>query len=97
MGVVSGPSGTPRPPQGSRACHPRTPVTHEPGWRRRGKRKRGLGHVRVVVGGIVPGQDEPELLAAGVSRVFHPGSAMEEIVGAVAALSAEARAAQGEL
>ncbi|MCX8226899.1 MAG: cobalamin-dependent protein, partial [Sulfitobacter sp.] len=30
----------------------------------------GLGHVRVVVGGIVPDEDEANLLAAGVSKVF---------------------------
>lgn len=52
----------------------------------------GLGHIRVVVGGIVPDEDETALLAAGVSRVFHPGSAREEIVSVVADL---ARAARG--
>lgn len=36
--------------------------------------------VAVVVGGIVPDEDEAMLLAAGVARVFHPGSAMAEIV-----------------
>lgn len=56
-------------------------------------RDAGLGHVRVVVGGIVPDEDEVVLLAAGVSRVFHPGSASEEIVGAVTELASEARAA----
>ena len=37
----------------------------------------GLGHVRVVVGGIVPDEDEAALLDAGVSKVFHPGAARE--------------------
>jgi len=56
----------------------------------------GLGHVRVVVGGVVPDEDERTLLDAGVSRVFHPGAAREDIVVVVAAIAAEARrAAEG--
>lgn len=51
----------------------------------------GLGHVRVVVGGIVPPAEEALLLEAGVSRVFHPGSSREEIVAAVARFAEEAR------
>ena len=53
----------------------------------------GLGHVRVIVGGIVPDGEEVALLEAGVSRVFHPGSARGEIVGAISELAEEARAA----
>ena len=52
----------------------------------------GLGHVRVVVGGIVPDGEEAALLEAGVSRVFHPGSGRDEIVDAVSGLTLEARA-----
>ena len=37
----------------------------------------GLGHVRVVVGGIIPDEDETSLLESGVSRVFHPGAGRE--------------------
>lgn len=51
----------------------------------------GLAHVRVVVGGIVPDEDEGALVKAGVSRVFHPGSPRREIVSAVAELACEAR------
>lgn len=51
----------------------------------------GLDHIRVVVGGIVPDRDEQELLAAGVSRVFHPGSSMREITSEVSALAHRAR------
>jgi len=47
----------------------------------------GLGHVRVVVGGIVPDEDEVDLLAAGVSKVFHPGAVREEIVTEVEKLA----------
>ncbi len=52
----------------------------------------GLGHVRVVVGGIVPDEDERMLLDAGVARVFHPGASREDIVDAVTRLAGEARA-----
>ena len=55
-------------------------------------RAAGLQHVRVVVGGIVPDSDERDLLAAGVSRVFHPGSSLQEITEEVAELAASARA-----
>jgi methylmalonyl-CoA mutase C-terminal domain/subunit len=50
----------------------------------------GLDHVRVVVGGIVPDEDEAELLTAGVSKVFHPGAMREEIVSEVARLARDA-------
>ena len=51
----------------------------------------GLGHVRVVVGGIVPDEDERMLLEAGVSRVFHPGSTRDEIITEVDGLAHHAR------
>lgn len=51
----------------------------------------GLRHVRVVVGGIVPDEDESMLLDAGVSRVFHPGSTREEITTEVDELARRAR------
>ena len=51
----------------------------------------GLQHVQVVVGGIVPDEDELELLAAGVSRVFHPGTSMQEITSSVSELARSAR------
>jgi len=56
-----------------------------------GLREAGIPHVRVVVGGIVPAREERDLLAAGVSRVFHPGSSREEIVEGVARLAGEAQ------
>jgi methylmalonyl-CoA mutase C-terminal domain/subunit len=52
-----------------------------------------LGHVKVVVGGIIPPDDEAALIEAGVARIFHPGSAREEIVAVVGGLASEARAA----
>ncbi len=58
-------------------------------------RDTGLAHIKVVVGGIVPDEDEASLLAAGVSKIFHPGSPREEIVAEISRLSADARAASG--
>ena len=51
----------------------------------------GLGDTGVIVGGIVPDEDEAMLLRSGVARVFHPGTPMGEIAGCVRAL-AERRA-----
>ena len=51
----------------------------------------GLEHVRVVVGGIVPDEDESMLKEAGVSRVFHPGSTRDDIVSQVDELARQAR------
>jgi methylmalonyl-CoA mutase C-terminal domain/subunit len=49
----------------------------------------------VVVGGIVPDDDERKLMKAGVRHVFHPGTSREEIVARVAELAGEAQAAKG--
>ena len=57
-------------------------------------KKAGLEHVPVVVGGIVPDEDERKLRKAGVLHVFHPGASREEIVSKVAELAAAARAAK---
>jgi methylmalonyl-CoA mutase cobalamin-binding domain/chain len=43
-------------------------------------RQAGLGHVGVLVGGIVPEADVETLLAMGVGKVFGPGTALSEIV-----------------
>jgi methylmalonyl-CoA mutase C-terminal domain/subunit len=51
----------------------------------------GLGHVGVVVGGIVPDRDEEDLKQAGVAQVFHPGAAKDDIVGFIAKLATLAR------
>ncbi len=53
----------------------------------------GLGNVRVVVGGIVPDNEEAQLLAAGVREVFHPGSTMDAITTRLHAYASEARRA----
>jgi methylmalonyl-CoA mutase, C-terminal domain len=48
--------------------------------------------VLVVVGGIVPHEDVPGLLACGVSRVFHPGSTLKSVVEFIETEAAARRA-----
>jgi len=55
-------------------------------------RAAGLDDVAVIVGGIVPDEDEQMLLGAGVARVFHPGAALDEIARFVHEIAAEIRA-----
>jgi methylmalonyl-CoA mutase C-terminal domain/subunit len=52
----------------------------------------GLTDVAVIVGGIVPDADETVLLDAGVAKVFHPGSALEEIAAEIGRLTSARRA-----
>ncbi len=54
----------------------------------------GLRDVAVIVGGIVPDEDEQTLLDAGVARVFHPGTPLEEISAFVVDATARVRAAR---
>jgi methylmalonyl-CoA mutase, C-terminal domain len=51
----------------------------------------GLGHIGLVVGGIVPEDERPALVAAGVSAIFGPGAARDEIIEHVANLAAKVR------
>jgi methylmalonyl-CoA mutase C-terminal domain/subunit len=57
-------------------------------------RAAGLGEVAVIVGGIVPDEDERALLESGVARVFHPGASLEEIARFIREAAAKARAAR---
>ena len=57
-------------------------------------RAAGSGEIAVIVGGIVPDEDEQALLDAGVARVFHPGSPLEEIAAFVHEISRRVRAAK---
>jgi methylmalonyl-CoA mutase, C-terminal domain len=43
-------------------------------------REKGLDHVRVLVGGIIPDVDIPKLREMGVSGIFLPGSPMQAII-----------------
>lgn len=52
----------------------------------------GLQDIAVIVGGIVPDADEAMLLEAGVARVFHPGSALEDIAAEIGRLTQSRRA-----
>jgi methylmalonyl-CoA mutase C-terminal domain/subunit len=47
----------------------------------------GLAHIIVVVGGIVPDEDEAALLDAGVSRIFHPGTSLDDITETITDLA----------
>ena len=60
----------------------------------RALREAGLTDVTVIVGGIVPDEDEHALLAAGVARVFHPGAALDEIATFVREATSRTRAAR---
>jgi methylmalonyl-CoA mutase C-terminal domain/subunit len=57
-------------------------------------REAGLGSVRVVVGGIVPDNEEEVLLESGVREVFHPGSKLEDITTRMRQYAGEAREAR---
>jgi methylmalonyl-CoA mutase C-terminal domain/subunit len=43
-------------------------------------KERGLDHVKVVVGGIIPDVDRDKLQAMGVAAIFLPGTPMQDIV-----------------
>jgi methylmalonyl-CoA mutase C-terminal domain/subunit len=43
-------------------------------------KEKGLDHVQVVVGGIIPDVDAPKLKAMGISGIFLPGSPMQDII-----------------
>ncbi len=54
-------------------------------------RAAGLGHIGLLVGGIVPEDERAALIEAGVSAIFGPGSARDEIIEHVANLAAQVR------
>jgi methylmalonyl-CoA mutase C-terminal domain/subunit len=58
-------------------------------------RKRGAAGVAVLGGGVIPADDVPRLLAAGVRAVFTPGASAAEIVQAFAEAVGPAAAASG--
>ena len=53
---------------------------------------RGAGDIGVVVGGIVPDDEELLLLDAGVARVFHPGTPLADIAADIRELADVVRA-----
>ncbi len=48
-------------------------------------RERKMDDVKVVVGGIIPAQDIPELKKMGIASVFLPGASLDEVVRSVGA------------
>ncbi|MFJ2667664.1 cobalamin B12-binding domain-containing protein [Nocardia fluminea] len=50
-------------------------------------RAAGAGDIDVIVGGTIPGSDVPRLLEAGAAAVFPTGTALEELVRSVRALT----------
>jgi len=60
----------------------------------RALRESGLADVTVMIGGIVPDEDEAMLLEAGVARVFHPGSSLDDISVFVREAATRTRAAR---
>ena len=43
-------------------------------------REKGLDHILVLVGGIIPDVDIPKLQSMGIAGIFLPGKPMQEIV-----------------
>ena len=54
-------------------------------------RAAGLGHVGLIVGGIVPEDERPALLAAGVAAILGPGTSRDDIIAHVSAVAAAVR------
>jgi methylmalonyl-CoA mutase C-terminal domain/subunit len=54
-------------------------------------KKAGLEHVGVLVGGIIPNDERPALIDAGVKAIFGPGSSRATIVDEVANTAQQAR------
>jgi len=52
-----------------------------------GLKASGRATLPVVVGGIVPPDEERKLLALGVARIFHPGATRADIVEAMTKLT----------
>jgi len=55
-------------------------------------RAAGAGDVAVIVGGIVPDEEVPALIEAGVAQVFHPGAPLARIADFVRSAAARVRA-----
>jgi methylmalonyl-CoA mutase C-terminal domain/subunit len=54
-------------------------------------REAGLGHIAVLVGGIVPEDERAPLIEAGVKGIFGPGTSRVLVVDQVAQAASEAR------
>jgi methylmalonyl-CoA mutase C-terminal domain/subunit len=56
-------------------------------------RSSGMADALVVAGGIIPDEDAPALQAAGIARIFGPGTPTDEIVAYIREEVARRRAA----
>jgi len=56
---------------------------------------RGLGHVLLTGGGIIPGEDASALEAQGWARLFGPGTSTQDIVTWIQSEVAKRRTAEG--
>ena len=54
-------------------------------------RAAGLAEVGIVVGGIVPEDERPALIAAGVAAILGPGTSRDDIIAHVSTLTAKVR------
>jgi len=52
----------------------------------KGLKEKGLGHITLIAGGVIPLYDIPDLLKKGVAKVFGPGSSLGEIVDYIRSL-----------
>jgi len=57
--------------------------------------RRGLGHVLLVGGGIIPGDDARRLEGAGFAKLFGPGTNTEEIAAWIQEEMSRRRAEEG--
>jgi methylmalonyl-CoA mutase C-terminal domain/subunit len=56
-----------------------------------GMKQKGLNHVLIVAGGIIPEEDVPVLKKMGIQAVFRPGAMTQDIVGFISAAMAGKR------
>lgn len=56
-----------------------------------GLKRKGLGHVLIVAGGIIPEGDVPVLKGMGIAAIFRPGAMTGDIVNFIASAMAERR------
>lgn len=61
---------------------------------RQAMEKAGRLDIPLVLGGIIPQQDFPEMKAAGVAAVFEPESSLADVIGSCRELGAKAQAAR---
>jgi len=47
------------------------------------RKRLGVEHIPIVLGGIVPDADHPKLMEMGIAAVFNPGASLEKIIDTV--------------